>query len=195
MRGKQNKAASGAPPPGWWVLGTPQLPACNPTPNPRPLCDLPVLGQVPREGRVLMMQSKFPADETQPWKGRILIRKQFKLTTSACASPKRRKHSRLGRGPPRDHPRRPSRGCGAGEPHPGDVASVAAQQCLAPARNSGPCAGEAACCSSDTASTPSCNTMRQQEVPRSQTTLCWRLKGSEEPPGAPRPFSVLLSKM
>lgn len=77
------------------------------------------------------------------------------------------------------------------------MASVAAQPRLAPARNSGPCAGEAACCSSDTASPTSCNTMRQQEVPRSQSTLCSTLERltlecSEEPPGTPRPCSALL---
>lgn len=33
------------------------------------------------------MQPRFPADETQPGKGESLIRKQFKLTTSACAPP------------------------------------------------------------------------------------------------------------
>lgn len=151
MRGNQNKAASGVPPPGWWALGDSTASSLQPPTHAHSVISQS-LARFLEKGGVLMMQSKFPADETQPWKGRILIRKQFKLTTSACASPKRGEHSRLGRGPPGDQPRRPSRGCGAAQPHPGDVASVAAQQCLAPARNSGPCAGEAACCSSDTAS-------------------------------------------
>lgn len=151
MRGNQNKAASGVPPPGWWALGDSTASSLQPPTHAHSVISQS-LARFLEKGGVLMMQSKFPADETQPWKGRILIRKQFKLTTSACASPKRGEHSRLGRGPPGDQPRRPSRGCGAAQPHPGDVASVAAQQCLAPARNSGPCAGEAACCSSETAS-------------------------------------------
>lgn len=95
----------------------------------------------------MVMQAWFLADETQPGRGESLIRKQFKLTTSACASLKRREH--WGGAHPRDQLRHLSRGYAAAEPYPSDVASVAAQQCLAPARNSGPCAGEAACGSSD----------------------------------------------
>lgn len=52
---------------------------------------------------VPVMQSRFPADEAQPRarRGKSLIRKRFKLTTSACASLKSSESSRLGRGPPR----------------------------------------------------------------------------------------------
>lgn len=82
---------------------------------------------------------------------------------------------------PRDQRRRPSRGRGAAEPpsrRRGQRGSPAVSGCCQKPR--------AACCSSDTASPSSHVAMRQQEVPRSQATVCSTLEHSEEPPGRPR---------
>lgn len=94
------------------------------------------------------MEAWFLADETQPGRGESLIRKQFKLTTSVCASLKR---EHWGGAHPRDQLRHLSRGCAAAEPYPSDVASVAVQQYvwLLPGIQGRVQTGEAACGSSN----------------------------------------------
>lgn len=77
---------------------------------------------------------------------------------------RRARHSCLGSGPPQGPVRASVQGLQARR------ANVAAQQCLAPARSSGPRAGETVPYSS------ACQSLLLQEVPRSQATLCRTLE-------------------
>lgn len=123
---------------------------------------------------VVLMQSGFPADEAQPGarRGESLIRKRFKSTTSALCFPEEHRVQPPGEGPTPGSKRGGCPGAaGRWSLHSSDVAHAAARQHLAHARNSGPRAGEAAGCGSDTASPSSWDATRQQEVPRSRATL------------------------
>lgn len=180
MRGNQSKAPSQKCPHNW---------APGSCYNTQPHQALPRLSQslagFLEEQAVLVMQSRFPADEIQPRPGKAsLIRKQFKLTTSACASLKRREYSRLGRGLPWGPAKASIQGLQGGRASipatwptwqassrwllPGIQGRTQEEQLVA------------------VLAQPSFCDMRQQEIPRSQATLCAAPERSKESPSCPK---------